>query len=380
MRILTVGGGSGGHILPVVAVVEQLHKLVPEAEIRFWCDRKNLKMAQKVFAGQAVTIRSIASGKFRRYHHFSWWQHLRPSIVVPNLIDLFKIAGAFGQSLWQLLWWRPDVIFAKGGFVCLPVGMVAHWLGIKLIIHDSDTVAGLTNRMLSKYAVKITTGMPVEYYNYPAAKTVFVGNPVRQTKSSATDLKKQLQIPPQKPIVLVSGGGLGSDFLNRLTLANLQHLPADSQVILVAGRDNYRAVMAQKFDQNKLLVRDFVANFIDYLQIADVVVARAGATTIAELAVLAKPTILIPNPKLVEGHQLKNAQMLADKQATIVLDEFALEQTPEQFGQTINQLLSDDTKRATLSQNIRQFANPQSATTLAELIVAEARGGVDKNE
>lgn len=380
MRILTVGGGSGGHILPVVAVIEQLHKLAPEAEIRFWCDRKSLKMAQGVFAGQAVTIQSIASGKFRRYHHFSWWQHLRPSIVVPNLIDLFKIAGAFGQSLWRLLWWRPDVIFAKGGFVCLPVGMVAHWLGIKLIIHDSDTVAGLTNRVLSKYAVKITTGMPVEYYNYPAAKTVFVGNPVRQTKRPATDLKKQLQIPPQKPIVLVSGGGLGSDFLNRLTLANLQYLPADSQVILVAGRDNHRAVMAQKFDQNKLLVRDFVTNFIDYLQIADVVVARAGATTIAELAVLAKPTILIPNPKLVEGHQLKNAQMLADKQAAIVLDEFAMEQTPEQFGQAINQLLSDDTKRATLSQNIRQFANPHSAVTLAELIVAEARGGVDKNE
>ncbi len=380
MRILTVGGGSGGHILPVVAVVEQLHKIAPEAEIRFWCDRKSLKMAQKVFAGQTVTIQSIASGKFRRYHHFSWWQHLRPSIVIPNVIDLFKIAGAFGQSLWRLLWWRPDVIFAKGGFVCLPVGMVAHWLGIKLIIHDSDTVAGLTNRILSKYAVKITTGMPVEYYNYPADKTVFVGNPVRQTMNSAVDLKKQLQIPPQKPIVLVSGGGLGSDFLNRLTLANLQYLPANSQVILVAGRDNYRAVMAQKFDQNKLLVRDFVTNFIDYLQIADVVVARAGATTIAELAVLAKPTILIPNPKLVEGHQLKNAQMLADKQATIVLDEFALEQAPEQLGQTINQLLTDDTKRATLSQNIRQFANPHSAVTLAELIVAEARGGVDKNE
>ena len=97
MRILTVGGGSGGHILPVVAVVEQLHKIVPEAEIRFWCDRKNLKMAQGVFAGQAVTIRSIASGKFRRYHHFSWWQHLRPSIVVPNLIDLFKLPEHLGK-------------------------------------------------------------------------------------------------------------------------------------------------------------------------------------------------------------------------------------------------------------------------------------------
>lgn len=375
MKILTVGGGSGGHIIPVVAVVEKLHQLVPEAEIRFWCDKKSLKMAQTAFKDQPVMIKSVAAGKFRRYHHFSWWQHLRPSIVLPNLLDLFKISGGFIQSWWRLLIWRPDVVFAKGGFVCLPVGLVAHFLGIKLIIHDSDTVAGLTNRILSKYAVKITTGMPVEYYHYPSDKTVFVGSPVRQTAGSTAQLRAELSIAPEKSVVLIAGGGLGSDFLNRMTLANLDQLPADSQVILVAGRDNYQAVIKQDFDQNKLIVRDFVINFADYLRLADVVVARAGATTIAELAVLAKPTILVPNPKLVEGHQLKNAQMLADKQAAVVLDEFALEQDSQQFGQVINQLLGDSDKRARLSHNIGQFANPQAALTLAELIVAEIKGG-----
>lgn len=378
MKILTVGGGSGGHIIPVVAVVEKLHQLVPEAEIRFWCDRKSLKMAREAFAGQSVAIKSISAGKFRRYHHFSWWQHLRLSIVIPNLIDLFKIVGGFMQSWWRLLIWRPDVVFAKGGFVCLPVGIVAHWLGIKLIIHDSDTVAGLTNRILSKYAVKITTGMPVEYYRYPTNKTVFVGSPVRQGSGSVADLRAELHILPKKLVILVSGGGLGSDFLNRMTLANLERLPENCQVILSAGRDNYQAVMNQEFDENKLIVRDFVTNFADYVRLADVVVARAGATTIAELAVLAKPVILVPNPKLVEGHQLKNAQMLADKQAAVVLDEFALEQSPEQFGQAINELLDNQHQRETLSRNIQQFANPQSALTLAELIIAEIQGGEDE--
>lgn len=375
MKILTVGGGSGGHIIPVAAVVDQLRQLAPEAEIHFWCDKKSLNIAQAAFSDYLIIIKTIAAGKFRRYHHLKWWQHLRLSILLPNLFDLLRIGWGFGQSLWRLLVWRPDVVFAKGGFVCLPVGLVAHFLGIKLIIHDSDTVAGLTNRVLSKYAVKITTGMPVEYYNYPADKTVFVGSPVRQAASEATQLRTELGIAPKKSIVLVVGGGLGSDFLNRMTLTNLDQLSANSQVILVTGRDNYQAVMRQSFDKNKLIVRDFVTDFADYLRLADVVVARAGATTIAELAVLAKPIILVPNPKLVAGHQLKNAQMLADKQAAVVLDEFALEQDPGQFGQAINQLLQDDAKRTQLSHNIGQFANPQAALELAQLIIAEVDGG-----
>lgn len=375
MKILTVGGGSGGHIIPVVAVVEQLRKLNPDAEIHFWCDKKSRAMAETAFAGQVVVIKAIAAGKFRRYHHLSWWQHLRPSILLPNFLDVFKISAGFVQSWWRLLRWRPDIVFAKGGFVCLPVGLVAHWLGIKLIIHDSDTVAGLTNRVLSKYAVKITTGMPVEYYHYPVDKTVFIGSPVRQSAEAAEDLRQELQLTSGDRVVLVAGGGLGSDFLNRMTLANLECFPVQTKVILLTGRDNYQAVIRQQFDQTKLIVRDFVTNFADYLRLADVVVARAGATTIAEVAVLQKPTILVPNPKLVEGHQLKNAQRLADKQAAIVLDEFALEQRPNQFGQAITQLLNDQGQREQLSRQIAQFANQRAAQELAALIVAEIEGG-----
>lgn len=373
MRILTVGGGSGGHIMPVVAVVDKIYQLAPGVEVRFWCDGKSRAMAEAAFSDYPITIETIAAGKFRRYHHFKWWQHLRPSIIFPNLFDLFKIAWGLGQSFWRMMIWRPDIVFAKGGFVCLPVGLMAHFLGIKLVIHDSDTVAGLTNRILSKYAVKITTGMPVEYYQYPVTKTVFVGSPVRRVLNTTDKLRSQLKISSEKSVVLVVGGGLGSEFLNRMTLDNLDRLSDNSQVILVAGRDNYQMVISHKFDKNKLIVRDFVTNFTDYLQLADIVVARAGATTIAELALLKKPTILVPNPKLVAGHQLKNAQMLADKQAVIVMDEFMLEQQPERFSQTINQLLEDDTKKMQLSKNIKQFANPQAAKKLAQLIIEEAQ-------
>ena len=377
MKIVAVGGGSGGHIIPVVAVVEQINQLDPTAEVYFWCDRKSLKMAQAAFASQKVTIRAISAGKFRRYHHFKWWQHLRPSIIIPNLIDIFRICFGFLQSFWLLWRLKPDVIFAKGGFVCLPVGVVAHVLGIKLVIHDSDTVAGLTNRVLSKYAVKIATGMPTEYYHYPQDRTIFVGSPIKvvhqQQAGAVQDLRRELGLSNQR-IVLVSGGGLGSEFLNSLVLSNLQHLDQSTKVILITGVDNYHKVLQSGFDPQRLIVKDFVTNFQDYLALAEIVVARAGATTIAELAAFAKPTIFVPNPKLVEGHQLKNAQMLVDKQAALVLDEFALEKAPEQFSQTVNQLLADKAHLQALASKISQFAKPDAARRLAEIIIEVGEG------
>ncbi len=375
MKILTVGGGSGGHIVPVVAVVEELNRLAPEAELFFWCDRKSLIMAKQLFVKQKITIRAISAGKFRRYHHFKWWQHLRPSILLPNLLDLFKIAIGFVQSFWRLIWLRPDVIFAKGGFVCLPVGIVAHWLGIKLIVHDSDTVAGLTNRIISRHAVKITTGMPTEYYNYPTDKTVFVGSPVRLNANlqSSKKLRQELKIAPDQKIVLVTGGGLGSEFLNQLSVRMLNEIDARIVLILITGKANYHRVVKQVFDDKRLIVRDFVTNYADYVAMSDVVVARAGATTIAELAVAQKPTIFVPNPKLVEGHQLKNAQMLVDKQAAMVLDEFRLEKNPEEFAQAINQLVFDKQKQIELAKNFAAFANPKSAEALAKIILTEAK-------
>lgn len=377
IKILMVGGGSGGHIVPVAAVIEQLHDLSAELEIRFWCDKKSLPLARQILSENRVAIQAIAAGKFRRYHHFRWWQHLRPSIMLPNLIDLFKISLGFVQSFWRLMRWRPDVVFAKGGFVCLPVGLVAHWLGIKLVIHDSDTVAGLTNRVLSRFASVIATGMPTEYYNYPQAKTVFVGSPTRIQPQirlrQLAKLKQQLGLPADSAnkIILVSGGGLGSDFLNNLVRTSLPQLSTEAFVVLLAGRANYRKVVDWKMSTDRVKVIDFTNQFTQYLAVADLVVARAGATTIAEIANYAKPVVLIPNPKLVEGHQLKNAQRLVECGAAMILDEFDLEQHPESFSRLLNKLLEDDVQLKGLSRAIACLARPQAARQLAQLLLEQ---------
>ena len=161
MKILAVGGGSGGHVTPVVAVFKEILKKNKKAELRFWCDKKFLPQAEKTMKsafGERVKISSIHSGKLRRYNHLTLLQHFTiPSVVFGNIADFFKnILGVF-QAFFKLIFWRPDVIFCKGGFVCVPAGLAAWVLRIPIVIHDSDAHPGLANRILSKFARKIAT-------------------------------------------------------------------------------------------------------------------------------------------------------------------------------------------------------------------------------
>ena len=156
MKILVVGGGSGGHVTPVLAVAREILKIRPRAKIEFWTDKKYYKNARKLMVenGMDLRVRKIAAGKLRRYTNFTFVTYLRNfDVVLKNIADFFKIIGGFIQSFFRLVFNRPDVIFLKGGYVCLPVGMVARFLRIPYVIHDSDAVPGLTNRLLSKKAV-----------------------------------------------------------------------------------------------------------------------------------------------------------------------------------------------------------------------------------
>ena len=169
VKILAVGGGSGGHVTPVVAVFKELHKIDPEFELSFWCDKKFGPTARSIVASYdpELPVDLIYSGKLRRYHGVSKWYALHPTILLPNIVDMVRVAAGFVQSFFKLLRLRPDVIFMKGGFVCLPVGYAARLLRIPIVIHDSDAHPGLTNRLLAPFAKKIGTGAPLKYYKYP---------------------------------------------------------------------------------------------------------------------------------------------------------------------------------------------------------------------
>lgn len=377
-----MGGGSGGHVTPVVAVLKELRSDHPRADIRFWCDAKFAPQARSILDtfDESVRLDTIAAGKFRRYHHLTPLQHiLWPSLMWSNLTDTFKVVGGFIQSLFKLLLWRPDVVFTKGGYVCLPVGMAAHVLRIPLVIHDSDAHPGLTNRVLSRWATWIATGAPLEYYSYPSSRAKYVGIPVNEafhpyTRAEQLAAKKEWGIDAKKPLLVVTGGGLGAKRLNTIVAETLSTLQQKTNVVLVAGAGQYdelRSLLPP--DGPHFQLYPFINNIHSLLAAADIVVTRAGATTILELAALAKPTILVPNAALTGGHQLKNAQVYGEAQAVIVLDEDEMMDNPQLLFKAVSAYIDDPKTTASMAKQFARFAKPDAAKEMARLIEKAAR-------
>ncbi len=369
---------------PVVAVLREIHATHPSSEIRFWCDRKFAPQAKRIVGAYSedVKIDTIFAGKLRRYQHLTALQHLTiPSVIFPNILDFMLVVLGTVQSVIKLFVWRPDVVFTKGGYVCLPVGWAARLLRIPLVIHDSDAHPGLTNRLLARHADAIATGAPLEYYKYPASKSTYVGIPIGEafhpySAAERYDLKKSIDIDPDYPLTVVTGGGLGAKLLNDEIALHLHEILKYTSVILVSGADQYdelRALTPQ--NDARFQLHAFVSNgMAELLAAADVVVSRAGATTLLELAALAKPTILVPNARLTGGHQTKNAKVYSDKGAVIVVDD-------RQFGSedssvlvdAIKTVISDDKTQRALAKNIHTFARPDAAKDMAQLIIKSAK-------
>ncbi len=335
----------------------------------------------KQFGGE-VRVETVFSGKLRRYNNLPLWrQLLRPvTIVGPNIRDAFLVLCGLVQSLFKLLLWRPDVVFTKGGFVCLPVGLAAKLLKIPLVIHDSDAHPGLTNRVLAKWATSIATGAPLKFYPYPAAISQYVGIPIGEQfapmgEEKRREVKKQLGFDPRRPLVVVTGGGLGARRINDAVAKRLASLLDVASLILISGNDQYDQLLrATPQDDPRYQLHAFVSSgMAEMLGAADVVVTRAGATTILELAALAKPTVLIPNGYLTGGHQLKNAAAYAESGAVEVIDEHELDANPQLLVDTLSTLLANPARLRELGAAFHEFAKPHAAAQMADMILTAAK-------
>jgi len=352
--------------------------------MQFWCDSKFAPQAKGIIGNfdSKVRVQIISSGKLRRYNNLPLWrQLLRPvSIVLPNIRDMLLVGVGFLQSVVRLILWRPDAIFTKGGFVCLPVGLAARLLKIPLIVHDSDAHPGLTNRILSRFATAIATGAPLNFYPYDHRISRYVGIPIAAefTPLSAFKQAKAKQafgFNKDKPLVVVTGGGLGASRINMATAKSLNVLLKRVSVALISGTAQY--------DELKSLTPQDNADFKLYpfiekdmavlLGAADIVVTRAGATTVLELAALAKPTILIPNAYLTGGHQLKNAAVYAEKNAVVVLGEDDMEADEKLFADTIFSLFKSPQKTQAMAKRFHSFAKPNAASDVADMILAAVK-------
>ena len=381
MRILAAGGGSGGHVSPVVAVINEIAKQESEHEFLFVCDKAFAVQARGLMLQGTevpVTVKTITSGKFRRYSHLTMGrQLLMPRIVLANLRDMFKVGIGVIQSLWLVWQFRPDVFFAKGGFVCLPVGVAARLLGVPIVVHDSDTRPGLTNRVLGRWASAIATGSPLENYDYPHKISAFVGVPIAEEfhpidEETQRGLKLKLGFDPSLPLIVATGGGLGAASINTSLLQAGPRLLADNvQLYHVTGRKHFDEVnaLATRHDKNKVV--PFVyEGMADVLGAADIVISRASATFIQELAGLRKAAVLVPARAL--GDQQKNAEVYRKADAAVILTDDQIAEANVLYD-TLSALLAAKGRREALARRLHAFARPNAARDVAVIVLREGR-------
>lgn len=334
-------------------------------------------------SGEAFRVDTIISGKFRRYANITLAQQLRYHLFkthLMNVVDLFKIAAGLIQSFVKLIIWRPDVVFCKGGFVCLPVGIAAKMLRIPIVIHDSDTVPGLTNRILSRYAVKIGTGAPIENYPYPVSKMIFVGIPVRSdirkfNGKEKEQAKMDLGFDPSKKLLLAVGGGGGASNLNWMVAKIVEQiLKQDWQILMLTGRNKSSEIKSIQPEQPGFKIVEFMTDGMDgAIGAADIAITRSGATAVAEFATAKTPIVVVPSPHLAGDHQTKNARVYAAADAALVVDERDYDQDEDVFLRTVTRLMNDEKLQKKLGNNLSQFAIADCLDKMVDMIIEAAR-------
>ncbi len=412
MKVLVVGGGSGGHITPAVAVVREILKLKPRTRVEFWTDRKYYKNVVKITTEIGVAwgeesrvsgkrpyiqVRKVASGKFHRYAGWGMREYLHrldiffKDIVWGNFVGFCGFVTGLVQSFFRMLpaSKRPDVVFLKGGFVGLPVGLVAKFLKIPYVVHESDVVPGLANRLLMKRAAKVAMGVPFETDEHPD-NWQFVGIPVapefkKVSVSKQVSLKKAFGFDPERPLVVITGGSQGSENINNVVREILPEMLKFTSVGLVAGRKHYEDMVdLKKYEdwekaklQSDFRMWAFNSVMNELLGAADVVISRAGATTIAELAALEKAVILIPFERLPGAHQVKNAERLVGMEAVAMIGDERMMNQPGLLLELTRKLVRSPKVRENLAKNLHDsVSRPEAAKELAEMVI---RVGLDED-
>ncbi len=284
------------------------------------------------------------------------------------------------QSFFLLLRLRPNVVFIKGGFVGVPIGLCCALLRIPFITHDSDTVPGLANRIVGRWAKTHATGMPTEFYNVPKEKLRYVGIPLAAqykpvTNTMLAEYRHEIGVPKDALMLAVTGGSLGAVRVNDAVLAVAAELLSAHQKLYIfhqtGGQQANIYDSLQPELRKRVIEKQFVDNLYAYMGAADIILARAGATTIAEIGALNKACVLVPNPILTGGQQPKNAAHLQEKEAAVVVTEPEAAD-PELLIRVVTELLEAPATRQQLADNLSAIIKTNASQEIVELIVRQA--------
>jgi len=369
MKIVFTGGGTGGHIYPIIAITREIKKISPpDQEIRFFYIGPKDELTARLLSQEGIKIKPILAGKIRRYCTII--------AILQNIIDIFKTAVGIIQAFGHLFFLAPDLVFSKGGFGAFPVIISARILRIPIFLHESDAVSGLANRITAKFAAEVFISFP-KTENINASKMILVGNPIRKEilEGSEEDARKLFEITSNRPVILILGGSQGAQKINDLILDSLPQLIEDFEIIHQAGIRNFEQVKAEaevvlnKESRKYYHIYPFLREIElkHAYKISDFIISRAGSGSIFEIAALGKPSILIPLPGSAQDHQLKNAYAYAKNKAAIVIEQENL--TPNFFITTLKNILADQKRRKKMEEAAKNFSKPRAAEIIANYIL-----------
>ena len=343
-RIIIAGGGTGGHIFPAIAIAKAIVRLQPQTQILFVGASGKMEMEKVPLAGFRIEGLTIAG--FNR------------SSLIKNISLPFKLLKSFSQVSNIFKSFKPTAVIGVGGYSSFPVLRYAQAKGVDTFIHESNSYAGKSNRMLGKNATKIFVAIDGMGKFFPSNKIIQTGNPVREaivnSKLSREEAILFFGLDPNKKTVLAIGGSLGAKNINEALAKGISEFEKnDLQLIWQTGKPFVEKGRGIANGKSNIWVNDFITQMENAYGAADIVVSRSGAMSIAELAVMKKPAVLVPFPFAAEDHQTVNAQRLVDKNAAMMIPDSA---AFDQLVSTVVELSKNDDKQQALKENISQLA------------------------
>ncbi|MBR8538051.1 undecaprenyldiphospho-muramoylpentapeptide beta-N-acetylglucosaminyltransferase [Carboxylicivirga sediminis] len=360
IKVIISGGGTGGHIFPAISIANAVKKIEPEAEILFVGALGKMEMEKVPAAGYKIVGLPVAG-----FHR---------KLTLRNLAFPFKLMSSMLKARKVIRQFKPDAAVGVGGYASGPVLRVASQSGVPSLLQEQNSFPGVTNRILAKKAERICVAYEGMERFFAKEKILLTGNPVRNDLLNDIDKHSAVEfwgLDKNKKTILIIGGSLGARSINNGIIETIVKLPADIQVIWQTGKLYYQEMKEQLPVEltSRVILTDFISRMDMAFAAADLVVSRAGASSISELAILGKPTVFVPSPNVSEDHQTKNAMALVDKDAAVLVRDAQVNCLIDEAAK----LLTDVQKLEMLAANIRKFAKPDAARDIAQEVLKLAQ-------
>lgn len=359
LKVLVSGGGTGGHIFPAIAIANQIKELHPDAEFLFVGAEGKMEMEKVSAAG--YPIKGLWISGFNR------------SLSMSNLMFPFKLISSMWNARKIVKQFKPDVAIGTGGFASGPTLRVASQNGVPSVLQEQNSFPGVTNRILAAKAKKVCVAYDGMEKYFGADKTMLTGNPVRkdmvQTEGKRPEAMQFFGLDAHKKTLLIVGGSLGAQSVNKAVLANLQgYIDLGIQLVWQTGKTNYQEINAAtaNYQSQGVVVKEFIYKMDLAYAAADVVISRAGAIAVSELSIVAKPTVLVPFPFAAEDHQTKNAMSLVNKNAAIMVAD---KEVNNALLPAISNLVKNPAQMQELAINMKPLGKPEATLQIAQEVL-----------